>query len=175
MDITLRDVRPDEAPKLAHVLITGNDHAFRGLVPDHLLEFSEAESAANWERTLAAGLPEGDFMIVAETTTGDFAGYAWGGAYDDPMYRGELRQIMILPEYQRHGIGRRLARHVAERLAEQGIHSMRVEVLYINPNRAFYERLGGEFVEEGVWDWDGVLLPKYVYGWADTRTLISTQ
>jgi ribosomal protein S18 acetylase RimI-like enzyme len=114
-------------------------------------------------------------MIAAETGMGEFVGYAWGGAYDHPLYRGELRQIMILPEYQRHGIGRRLVRHVAERLAEQGIHSMRVEVLYINPNRAFYERLGGAFLEEGVWDWDGVLLPKYVYGWADTGTLISAQ
>lgn len=174
MDITLRDIRPDDAPALAHVLVTANAHAFRGLVPDHLLEFSEAESAANWKRMLTEGLPDGDFMIAAETARGEFVGYAWGGAYDDPRYPGELRQLMVLPAYQKRGIGRLLVRQVAKRLAAQSIHRMRVEVLHINPNRAFYERLGGVFVEEGVWDWDGVLLPKYVYGWSDTSSLATS-
>ena len=174
MNITLRDLRPDDAALLAKFVVRANEHAFRGLVPDHLLEFSEAESAANWQRTLNEGLPDGDFMIIAETEAGEAVGYGWGGKYDDPLYHGELRQINVLPGYQGHGIGRLLLCQVAQRLAEQDIHSMRVEVLYINPNRAFYERLGGEFVAEGVWDWDGMLLPKYVYGWADTRALLET-
>ncbi len=32
---------------LAHILVQANELAFRGLIPDPLLEFSEAESAAN--------------------------------------------------------------------------------------------------------------------------------
>jgi hypothetical protein len=63
--ITLRPVTPDDANALAHVLITANETAFRGLVPDQCLTFTEAESAANWRRFLAGeGLPDGDFAVV---------------------------------------------------------------------------------------------------------------
>jgi GNAT superfamily N-acetyltransferase len=79
---------------------------------------------------------------MAEPPGGPPIGYAWGGPrVDDPVYRGELRQIGVLPSAQGQGIGRRLARYVADRLATQGIHSMRVEVVGVNPNRRFYERL----------------------------------
>jgi ribosomal protein S18 acetylase RimI-like enzyme len=175
VEITLRDILPGDAPTLAHILIAANEHAFRGRVPDQCLEFSEAESTANWQRALTQGLPEGDFMLVAQTPVGEVVGYAWGGAFDDATFQGELRQIMVLPTYQGQGIGSSLLCRVAERLLEQQIHNMRVEVLYVNPNRAFYERMGGVFLEEGLYDWDGVMLPRYVYGWEDTHALLAAK
>jgi ribosomal protein S18 acetylase RimI-like enzyme len=173
----IRDVVPEDAAALAHVLITANEAAFRGRVPDQCLEFTEAESAANWQRMLVQlGLPAGDFMIVAQTSTALVVGYAWGGPRtQDTVYSGELRQLYVLPAYQRRGIGRRLVCHVAGRLAEQGLHSLRVEVLQVNPNRVFYERLGGTFVSQHPYDWDGVILPMYVYGWADSRSFLADQ
>ena len=172
-DLFLRDVRVDDAEALAHILITANDTAFRDRVPDRCLAFTEAESAANWRRTLAAGLSPGDCLVVAERAGGTPIGYAWGGLRDDdPAYRGELRQIALLPSEQGKGIGRRLVGHVAGRLAEQGIHSLRVEVLRVNPHRRFYEQLGASYLAECYYDWDGVLLPMCVYGWADTQPLL---
>lgn len=172
MDITLRDVTPDDAEALAHVLITANESAFRGLVPDQCLTFTEAESAANWRRFLGGeGLPESDNFVVA-VVDGEVIGYGWGGPYaDDPVYRGELRQISVLPAYQGRGVGRKLVACVAENLASQKIHTMRVEVISVNPNRAFYERLGAKYVSEHPYDWDGVIMSMCVYGWADTRGL----
>lgn len=172
VEITLRDIVPGDAGALAHVLITAEQQTFRGLVPDPCLEFTEAESAANWQQFLTEGLPNGDFMIAAHTETGEVIGYTWGGPYDDPTYRGELHQIAVLPEYQGYGVGRRLVGEVARRLAEQHIHSMRVEVLHVNPNRAFYERLGAALVAEGVYDWDGFSLPNCIYGWTTIQALI---
>jgi hypothetical protein len=61
--------------------------------------------------------------------------------------------------------------HVADRLAAQGISSLRVEVLRANPNRGFYERLGARYLDEHPYEQDGVVLPMCVYGWADTRAL----
>lgn len=174
MELVLRDVTPDDGKSLAHVLITANEEVFRGRVPDECLEFSEEESATNWTLFLEqGGLPKEDFMVVAETAQGEVVGYTWGGPnIKEAEYGGELRQISILPDYQRKGIGRRLVCHVAEQLAKQAIHSLRVEVLKVNPHREFYARLGGTFINEFPYDWDGVILPACVYAWADTSTLL---
>lgn len=40
MSITFRHVLPTDAAALAHILVTANDHAFRGLIPDQCLTFS---------------------------------------------------------------------------------------------------------------------------------------
>ncbi len=176
MEFGLRDVTPSDAHSLAHILCTANDHAFRGLVPDQCLEFSEAESSANWQRTFTEGLPIDDFMLVAETPTHECVGYVWAGPNTkDEIHQAELRQLMILPDYQRQGLGRRLVSAVAQRLLKMGLSRMRVEVLRVNPNRIFYETIGGQFVSEHPYDWDGVTLSECVYGWRDIHVLLTTQ
>jgi len=173
MELILRDIVPSDVPSLAHILVAANEHAFRGLVPDQCLEFSEAESAANWQRFLSQGLPEGDFMILATLPTGEAIGYTWGGPNTkEPDFAGEIRQVSVLPAYQGQGIGRQLICRLAKRLIEQGLNSMRVEVLRVNPNRLFYERLGATFVTEQPYDWDGIILPMCIYGWADTHAFL---
>lgn len=174
--INLRDVLPSDAPALAHIVCTANEYAFRGLVPDHCLEFSEAESATNWQRTLSAGLPDGDFMLMAVIPNGQVVGYAWAGVNDkDALFQAELRQLMVLPAYQRQGIGKQLVSHAAKRLLKQCYRSMRVEVLRINPNRAFYERLGAKYQSEFPYEWDGVPLISCVYGWHALDSLPTDQ
>ena len=172
MEFRLRDVTLSDAEALAHVLVTAEQHTFRGLVPDQCLEFTEAQSAANWQKFLSlAELSSLDFMIVAETPNREVIGYVWGGANTDDS--GEVRQLSVLPAYHKRGIGRQLVCHVAERLAAAGITRMKVEVLRVNPNRAFYERLGSVFVSERPYNWDGVSLSACVYEWVDTRPLLS--
>ena len=172
-DIHIRAVSADDVEALAHVGIMANEGAFRGIVPDVCLEFTEAQSATNWRKTFVEeGLPSGnEFLVVAETLEGEVVGYVWGGVKDDGD--GIVRVLMVLPAYHKRGIGRRLVYHVAERLAEKGIHRMTVEVLAVNPNRYFYERIGATFVSESPYDWDGVLLASCLYQWADTQTLLS--
>lgn len=169
----VRDVQVNDAEALAHILITAIDAAFRNRVPEQCLAFTEEESAANWRRSMTKGLPPDDFLVVIEPSGGGPIGYAWGGPHDDPDYRGELRQIAVLPSEQSKGIGRLLVGCVASRLAAQGICSMRVEVLRDNPHRRFYEGLGGCVLAEKPYDWDGVIMPMCVYGWADTHSLIN--
>src|SRR5829696_9045173 len=132
--VRLRDVAVGDGAALARILIAANDSAFRGLVPPRCLAFTEVESTSNWRKTLTAGLPPGDFLLVAESPLGVPVGYAWGGpSADDPVYGGELRQISVWPADQRRGIGRLLVGGVAGRLANRGIAGMSVEVLRINP------------------------------------------
>jgi GNAT superfamily N-acetyltransferase len=176
MDIAIRDIGPSDAPSLAHILITANDHAFRGLVPDQCLEFTEAESEANWRKFLSQGLPADDFMLVAETPTHEGVGYAWARPNTkDNLYQAELRQLMVLPDYQGQGIGRLLVRISAQRLLAKELRSLRVEVLRVNPNRPFYEHLGATYQSDYDYDWDGVSLSMCVYGWPDIRLLLANE
>ncbi len=76
---------------------------------------------------------------------------------DDPVYGGELRQLNVWPADQRRGIGRLLLG--GRRTSSCPGHRQHARrVLRINPNRAFYERLGARYVSERPYDWDGVVL-----------------
>jgi GNAT superfamily N-acetyltransferase len=171
MNILIREAVADDAEAIAAVMINGMRSAFQGVVPDRCLQWPD--SAANWKKALMEGFDAGDFLVVAQADDGKRIAYALGGFYlDDPNYRGELKQLNVLPAYHRQGIGGLLLRHVAGRLAEDGIYSMCVKVMRANPYRVFYERLGGQYVSEHPYDWDGVMMSECLYGWQDTRELV---
>ena len=176
MNIVIREAVLDDADALAHVLVTATRAAFEGVVPEYCLQWSEPESAANWKIALTEGFDAGEFLVVAETADGLVIGYAMGGSStDNPVYRGELKALYVLPAYHRRGIGRLLVKHVASRLAEQGVQSLFVRVMKDNPNRPFYERMGGQYLSERPYDWDSYILPEYVYGWKDTGRLLNEE
>lgn len=174
MSITIRTVQAGDADALAHVLVTAEQYTFKGLVPEQCLQFTETESAANWKRSFAKGfLGEHDIFLVAETDRKKVVGFAWGMPSDKmPGYGGELKTISILPDYHRQGIGRRLVGHIAGELNKQGISSLWLRVLQVNPNRRFYERLDGKNLDTGLYNWDGVDMIESIYGWKNTEVLI---
>src|SRR5215216_6718769 len=144
----IRDAISDDAPALADTVIEPIITTFRGRVPDQCLSWlTKAESIASWQRWFRTDRNDGQFLLVAELMEGFVVGCALGGPQpDDPQFHGELYLLGVLSAHQRHGIGRHLVGAVAARLLQQGIQSMRVGILSINPNRSFYERLGGQYV-----------------------------
>ena len=170
-DILIREAVVEDAEALARVMIDAMQSAFVGLVTQELLQWPD--SVANWKKGLTEGFGDDMFLDVAETENGLVLGYVMGGASQGhPAYPGEVMQLHVLPDYQGQGIGALLMCHAAKRFAERGIHSLCVRVLRINPNRSFYERLGGVFVSEQPYDWDGETFSEYLYGWEDTRKLV---
>lgn len=173
MAINIRDVRASDAPSLAHILVTANENAFRGLVPDKCLEFTEAESASNWQSFFERDFPENNVFLVAETRDNDVIGYAWGRPSQGKDFEGELFQISVLPAFQGKGIGRLLLCTIAKRLSQLEIQSLWLQVLKVNPNRAFYEHLGAQKISEHMYDWDGENLEACIYAWHNIQALIS--
>ncbi len=54
----------------------------------------------------------------------------------------------MLPEYRQRGIARHLITHIEAWAREQGLPRLRINVRVAQPqNRAYYERLGYQFVE----------------------------
>jgi GNAT superfamily N-acetyltransferase len=142
-------------------------------VPDeHLASLSYEARAKRWEETLST--PDGPgFVYVTQDDSGNVVGFATGGPErsGDPIYRGELYAIYLLPGHQRKGIGRHLVAVVANRLMQMGFVSMLVWVLTQNPSRKFYEALGGQPVHEKEIVIGGASLTEVAYGWPDIRPL----
>jgi len=175
-DFVLREAHPNDAAGIARVHVGSWRAAYRGIIPDQFLaDLSQPDRKRRWARTLS--VPDRrDFVYVAEHAAGDIVGFASGGLEraGDPIYRGELYAIYILPGHQRRGVGRALTGLVAERLIQLGLGSMLVWVLADNPWRRFYDTLGGQVLCSKQVETGGVELTEVSYGWLDTSALRST-
>src|SRR5262245_50779399 len=94
---TIRDATYADAPALADVVIEPNIATFRGLVPDHCLDWlTREESIDNWQVFLSQhDREDGQFLLVAEVA-GLVVGCALGGPQTDaPPYQSELYMLNI--------------------------------------------------------------------------------
>jgi GNAT superfamily N-acetyltransferase len=158
---------------IARVSVDAWRTTYGGILPADLLAgLTYADREQTWIRALCR--PESQtFVYVAEDATGAVVGFAAGGpTRDEPDYPGELYAIYILAAHQRHGLGRRLAAPVVERLILDGYPAMLIWALAANaPARAFYERLGGVPVREKEVSLGGVPFCEIGYGWTDLPAL----
>lgn len=169
----IREAAAADAPAIARVHVEGWRTTYHGIVPDEVLaNLSVERREQRWvERLDKADGPE--CVYVAEDNAGAIVGFASGGPEreGDPVYTGELYAIYLLAEQQGTGIGRQLARMVAERLAAMGHNAMLVWVLAANPARHFYAALGGVPVREKAIMMGDVSLTEVAYGWTDTHAI----
>ena len=114
-------------------------------------------------KTFVADMEDTESVVGATTAGPD--------RQNQSVYKGELFGIYILQPFQHQGIGQQLVHEVKKHLLQLGLRSMRLWVLADNPYRAFYEKLGGQVVDEK-WDTiDGKRLKELAYGWRDIRVL----
>jgi GrpB-like predicted nucleotidyltransferase (UPF0157 family) len=79
-----------------------------------------------------------------------------------------VQAIYVLAEHRGRGIGRKLMTEAALGLQQRGCGAMLVWVLKENaPSRRFYERLGGEILNEQPLVIGGAELIEVAYGWPD--------
>ena len=174
MSYHIRDAVYGDASALADAVIEPIVTAFRGRVPEQCLTWlTKDESRTNWQKWFQRDHANGQFLLVAELESQTVVGCALAGASPaDPQFHAELILLGVLPGCQGQGMGRQLVGAVAARLLKHGMCSMRVGVLSVNPHRRFYERLGGQYVSEQPYDWNGVMLAEAIYGWADITSLL---
>jgi len=170
----VREATRADAAEIARLHLDNWRVAYRGIVPDDLLDAITVESRQqHWESVLAE--PGGaEFVYVAEDGDGRLIGVASGGPElgGDPQYRGELYVLHVRPDVQGRGVGRALMRAVAGRLAADGITTLLVWMLRENHSAGrFYTALGGQFIREQPAMFEGILLMDAGYGWLDTATL----
>jgi len=174
--VRIREAGPADATGIAEVKVTTWRGAYRGIVPDAVLEGLSVEEV---RREWLPGLSRHDPAVshfVAEEPGGRIVGFATCGPRraGPEAYAGELYAIYVLAEAQGSGLGRALVRAVARRLAERGMRSMLLWVFAENAaGRRFYERLGGKVVDEAGFELGGRWLREVAYGWEDTAPLLA--
>jgi ribosomal protein S18 acetylase RimI-like enzyme len=133
-----------DVPAIARVHVASWRAAYRGILPDHVLQgFSEEEREEHRRRDL--GIPEHAVWVAEEDEV--VVGFAMDGPardFDtDPSVTGEVYAIYLDPDSVGRGIGRRLFAHAVGDLKGRGFADAILWVLRANDRgRRFYEAAG---------------------------------
>lgn len=151
-DVVVRSARAMDAAAVAEVHVASWRHAYRGLVPQSLLDgLSVEDGTERWSERIRWADPALRRILVA-VVDGDVRGFATvGGSRDDdaPPATGELSAIYLHPVVMGRGLGHRLHERAMAELRDLGRTEARLWVLAANvETRRFYERHG--------WTADGV-------------------
>jgi GNAT superfamily N-acetyltransferase len=147
MTIRIRPAAVDDAIGIASTHVRGWRAAYRGIVPDEVLDgLSVTARAARWSDQLT-GDPPDQHTFVAEQE-GVVVGFVAVGPSRDPFVEpgtGEVYAIYVDPDLWGRGVGSALLTQAVEELRSRGHRSATLWVLAANESgRRFYERRGWE-------------------------------
>jgi ribosomal protein S18 acetylase RimI-like enzyme len=141
--------------------------AYRGIFKDETLGPSlDGERRVHWHGKLGAMTPNDTVLIAGDV--GFIAVWAKG----DPGFGAYIDNLHVHPERRSGGLGRRLLGEAMRRVAERGEAGAYLWVFDDNVRAIdFYRRLGGEIVEGGFDEIDGVQVAHSRIAWRDTARL----
>jgi GNAT superfamily N-acetyltransferase len=181
--ISVRRARPGDAAAIGAVHVAAWRSAYPGILPDsYLARLSAPRQAAYYDSAVRSGVG----VHVASASGADLG--TLGGAarvvgfvtdsparpdrWAMPLADGEIETLYVLDDWRERGLGRRLMRAAAAHLAAAGCRSAFVWVLRANPNRWFYERLGGRPSAEATIQVAGVPVVQMAYVWSPIDRLV---
>ncbi|MFL5679104.1 MAG: GNAT family N-acetyltransferase [Chloroflexota bacterium] len=166
----VRLARPEDAAALADVHVRSWQAAYRGIVPDAILDGLSVERRAAWwretlttDKTLRVWVVEGDGRVVG------FAATAPRRDDDLPPGAGEVESIYLAPDAWSVGLGRAVLAVAVDDLQDRGFEPLVLWVLTLNERaRGFYEAVGWRpDGERRMLDFDGNPIEEMRY----TRTI----
>lgn len=140
---TLRRARGDDAMAVAAMHVRAWQEAYRGIIPDDVLDGLDVAARADRYTFDLEGpdAPESWIVTDGDTVLGLVA---LGPCRDeDAASLGEVRALYVLPERWRSGVGSALMSRAERRLVERGFTEAVLWVLEDNQRgRRFYEATG---------------------------------
>lgn len=167
---TIRLATPVDATAVAAISVRGWQAAYRGIVPDAVLDgLSTERRATGWRTAIERSATSDERVWILSSPTGLVGFVASGPARDEsakpPASAGEVYAIYLEPTELRRGHGRRLFGHAVSDLADRGFDPIVVWVFDANlPAHRFYEAAG--FHADGARatiDFDGVPVDEVRY------------
>ena len=157
---------------IAHVQVDSYHTAYADVFPDsYLAQFTYAEECSDWQEIITAGGAQ--ILLVADSPADGIVGYAFCkvgmGAFLG--CDAELVAMHVCRTHQRRGVGRGLLRESVARLRAQGCRSMMLWTLIDKPAQAWYERLGGQRVDEKRYHVEACEIAEVAYAWEDLTAL----
>jgi ribosomal protein S18 acetylase RimI-like enzyme len=172
--ITVRRARLSDAAAIGAVHVAAWRSTYPGILPEKYLA---GLSATRHARQYEAAISSGATVLVAAPDTGTprIVGFATvGAARTEGLGDGEIETLYVLDDFRDQGLGRRLIRAAATRLASGGCRSAFLWVLRENPSRFFYQHIGGQPVAQGQTRVAGMVLPQIAYGWDPIDRLLAS-
>ncbi len=144
--IEIREADKDDYSIISYILNETWKVAYKGLIPESdMIIYTDKERR---EQMISEALEKGElkFYIAkydnVECGVASFQKYD-GDDYDNCAY---IKQLYILPDYQKMGIGKSLMQHLYTIIKNLGYKRVILNTLEENSNaRAFYEKLGFEY------------------------------
>jgi L-amino acid N-acyltransferase YncA len=166
-DLVIRPASEADLPAVARIHVDGWRWAYRGLVPDRLLDSLSVDRREEmWRQSSARRVP-GWELFVAERD-GEVIGFiGCGPASDDDAEErtGEVYAIYLRPDVVGTGVGRDLFARATKHLQESGFRQATLWVLADNARtRRFYEIAGWKpDGSEKTEEWEGFPLRETRY------------
>lgn len=170
----VRRARLRDAPGIAVVHVATWQSTYAGILPPaYLAGLSVPRLAQFYGRAIAAGA--GVFVAAEDAADGETGvrGFATAGRARSPLADGEVETLYVLDDWRDQGLGRRLLTATGGWLHARGCESAFLWVLRDNPNRWFYERLGGRAAATAEAGVAGQRVPQVAYVWDPIRRLLA--
>lgn len=167
----IRPATVSDAQAIAYVQVAVWNSAYKGLVPDALIErMTVADREKGWTTILNSFAETGRGACFVAEIDGAVQGFASCGAQRDEGltsdFAGEITAIYVQGDHQRSGVGRVLMQSCAQTLADMNLEGSALWVLSENEGaRAFYTALGAEFITERVEASADGSVSEVAYGW----------
>lgn len=149
MQLLIRQGTPADASSIAQVHVESWVAAYRGLLPDGMIEARTVElRTCQWTSDLGSPVPN----LVACDANGQVQAFASAEVLDESQgpFQSYLRTLYVRPQFWRRGIGRELLRALCSRLLALGVQNLALRTLRLGHARKFYECLGARSVPEGI-------------------------
>jgi ribosomal protein S18 acetylase RimI-like enzyme len=174
--MTIRIATIDDAAELGKMHVASWRETYTGILPEGMLSsLSVPARITKWQEILREPASVEATVVHVMESDGNIIGFGSCGPQRTEKlkvrgYAGEFSGIYVLRAFQRHGVGARLMSIMASDLASRGFNAASLWVLRDNAvARQFYERFGGQVVEEREDVRGQVTLVELAYGWANLR------
>ncbi|WP_225767736.1 GNAT family N-acetyltransferase [Inquilinus sp. Marseille-Q2685] len=168
----IRTAIEEDLGAIARVLVDTWRTTFRGRLPNEFLDSMSYSHQEDRHGRMMRRPGTSYFVAVVEPQL-EVVGFANGGPSRQKVLpqAGELYAIYIRDAYHGRGIGKRLFRAVVAEHRRHEREGMFVWVLADNPNRGFYERLGGRQAAQRPITLGSATVPEIAYAWDDLRSM----
>lgn len=141
--VIIRPATLADAPHIANVHVASWYRAYRGILPDHVLDtMHPSQRIPGWERTLTDR--KRNIAIIVATLNNTVIGFASVGASDEHLGETEVQMLFTLymdPDFQGHGVGKSLLEQAESIMTDRGARRGTLRVMTGNAaSRRFYER-----------------------------------
>ena len=144
-EFSIREAAPKDAQAIASVQVRTWQHAYRGQLPDALLDSLSVEQRAEWRTQHLSNLPAKAHSLVAVEGATILGFCDVGASHDEGAAEqdGTLFAIYVTPDAMGKGIGSALMEEGVQLLRAEGFTRATLWVLATNtPSRQFYEKRG---------------------------------